>query len=238
MVQLNVGVIGAGSRSRSHLPVLLKLGDRYKLKAICDIDGAIAKGAAEETGAKPYTDIEEMLGKERLDVCLIAIQAEGHHIVAKALAERGVHILTETPIAITAACAHQLIEATRDRDIVIEVSENVPRWPHERLKQKVVADGLLGDVNRFYLSYTSGSFHGLAAIRSILRSEGASVVGMFPSGASVLERAEISFVNNVRGIYEFNRDKGNYWEIVGSNGALMGGELHILEGNHRYEIVN
>jgi len=234
MIQLNVGVIGAGSRSRSHLPVLLKLRDRYKLRAVCDIDGAIAKSVAEEIGAKPYTDIEEMLIRERLDVCLISIQAEGHHIVAKALAERGVHILTETPIAITVACADQVIDAVRDHGVLIEVSENVPRWPHERLKQKIVAEGLLGELKGCYLSYVSGSYHGLAAMRSILRSEGASIVGEFPSGKSVLERAEISFVNNVKGIYEFNRDKGNYWEVVGVNGALMGEEL--LEGDRRFEI--
>jgi len=236
MTLLNVGVIGAGPRARSHLPTLLKLGDRYRLTAICDIDEARVKSAAEETGAKPYTDLEEMLSEERLDACLIAVQAEGHHIVAKALAERGIHILTETPIAITVACADQMIEASKENGVVLEVSENVPRWPHERLKQKIVADSVLGEVKGFYLSYVSGSYHGIAAIRSILRSEGESVVGRFPSEGSVLERAEITFTNRVKGIYEFNRDKGNYWEIIGTKGALRGGELHLFEGSRRFEI--
>lgn len=228
---LNVGIIGTGSRARSHLPVILKLGDRYKLVAVCDIDEACVKNVAEGTRAKPYTDIEEMLSKEKLDVCLVSIQAEGHHVVAKVLAERKIHILTETPLAITVACAEQMIGAAKDNGVLLEVSENVPRWPHERLKQKIVADGFLGEVKEFYLSYTSGSYHGMAAIRKILKSEGESVVGEFPSETSVLERAEISFINGVRGIYEFNRNRGNYWEIVGTKGAIMGGHLHILEGD-------
>lgn len=228
---LNVGVIGTGPRSRSHLPVILKLGSRYKLVAVCDVDEARVKDVAEETKAKPYTDIEEMLDREELDVCLISIQAEGHHIVAKALAERGIHILTETPLAITVTCAEQMIRTARANDILLEVSENVPRWPQERIKQKIVADGLLGEVKGFYLSYTSGSYHGIAAIREILQTEGESVVGVFPSETSILERAEISFHNDVRGVYEFNRNRGNYWEIVGTRGAIMGGQLHLLEGD-------
>jgi len=230
---LNVGVIGTGSRAGSHLPVIRKLGSRYNLVAVCDVDEARVKNVAEETKAKPYTDIEEMLDKEELDVCLVSIQAEGHHTITKAVAERGIHILTETPLAITVACAEQMIRTAKANDILIEVSENVPRWPHERLKQRIVADGLLGEVKGFYLSYTSGSYHGLAAIRKILQSEGISVAGVFPSGISILERAEISFPNNVRGIYEFNRNRGNYWEIVGTRGAIMGGRLQLLEGDRK-----
>jgi predicted dehydrogenase len=233
MSLLNVGIIGTGSRARSHIPVILKLCDIYKLVAVCDIDEARVKKVAEETKAKPYTDIEKMLNKEELDVCLISIQAEGHHIVAKVLAERGIHILTETPLAITVACAEQMIRAAKDNGVLLEVSENVPRWPHERLKQKIVADGLLGDVKEFYLSYTSGSYHGIAGIRKILNSEGESVLGEFPSETSVLERAQISFTNNVRGIYEFNRNRGNYWEIVGTKGAIMGEHLQLFEGDRR-----
>jgi len=73
---LNIGVIGTGSRARRHLPVILKLGDRYNLVVVCDVDEARVKNVAEETRAKPYTDIEEMLNKEELDVCLVSIQVD------------------------------------------------------------------------------------------------------------------------------------------------------------------
>jgi len=236
MSHLKAGIIGVGARAQSHIPTLLKLRDKYRLVAVCDVDAARVKSIAEETGAKPYTDIEEMLDKEKLDACLIAVQAEGHHIIAKTLAERGIHTLTETPIAITVACADQMIKASRENDVVLEISENVPRWPHERVKQKVVAANILGKVKGFYLSYTSGSYHGIAAIRSILKTEAESVVGEFPPKDSVLERAEILLRNGVRGIYEFNRERGNYWEITGTKGALRGIELHIFEGDQRLQI--
>jgi hypothetical protein len=227
---LNVGVIGVGSRARSHISVLLKLRDRYKLVAVCDVDAARVRSIAEELGVKAYDDLEKMLNEEKLDACLIAVQAEGHHVVADALAQKGVHILTETPVAITVTCADHMFKVAEENGVFLEVSENVPRWPQERLKQKIVACGVLGEVESFYLSYTSGSYHGIAAVRSILKTEVKSLVGVFPPVDSVLERAEIDLLNGVSGVYEFNRSRGNYWEIVGTEASLKGGELCFKNG--------
>lgn len=236
MDALNAGIIGAGKRSMAHINTLLKLRDKFKITAVCDINGERAESAARMAEAKPYTNLLKMLSNERIDVCLIAIQAEGHHVIAKTLAERGVHFITETPLAITLACANQMIEAARDSGVLLEVSENVPRWLNERLKQRIVSSGLLGEVRGFYLSYVSGSYHGIAAIRSIIGAEAESVIGEHPPKDSVLERAEILLLNGVKGLYEFNREKGNYWEIIGTKGALRGSELYMYDGYRKFKI--
>jgi len=201
--------------------------DKYRLAALCDVDESRLMAVAKDTRAKLYRDAEKMIDEEKMDVCLIAVQPEGHHVVAKALAEQGVNILTETPISITTTCADQMIEAARSSDVLLEVSENVPRWLHERLKQKIVNDGVIGDVKRFYLSYITGAYHGFAAIRSILRDEAKSVTGEFPPEDAIVERAEILFSSDVEGVYECNRERGNYWEIIGTQGSLRGNQLDL-----------
>jgi predicted dehydrogenase len=236
MCSLKVGIVGCGGRAMSHVNTLLKLRDKFEIVAVCDVDTARALHASMKARARPYTDILAMLSKEKMDVCLVAVQAEGHHVVAKALAENGVNILTETPIAITLPCADQMIEAAKDHGVLLEVSENVLRWLHEKVKQEIVSEGLLGEAKEFYLSYTSGSYHGLAAVRSILKMEAESVVGKFPPQDSVLERAELQLLNGVRGVYEFNRARGNYWEIVGTKGALRGNVLHLFDSDQKFEI--
>ncbi len=236
VILLKAGIVGVGGRARNHIPTLLKLSDRYRLVAVCDLDAARVKDVSEETGAKPYLDLEKMVNEEKLDACLIAVQAEGHHILARALAEKRIHILTETPIAITVACADQMIETAKENGIFLEVSENVPRWPHERLKKKIVAANILGRIEEFYLSYVSGSYHGMAAIRSILKTEAEGVMGEFPPQDSIIERAEIQFAGGVKGTYEFNRERGNYWEITGTNGALRGDELYLFKDEKRLKI--
>ena len=234
---LNVAVVGPGGRARAHLPVIRILSDRYRLVAVCDIDEERAKAVAAEMEANAYTDLEKMLDEEKLDVCLVATQAESHHVIARVLAERKVNIITETPIALTVSCADAMIKAARENGILLEVSENARRWPHERLKQKIVESGLIGDVREFYLSYTSGSYHGVGAIRAILGTEAQSVVGEFPDEEDVRERAMIEWSNGIKGKYEFNRARGNYWEIIGSKGAIRGMELHLYEGDRKLNIV-
>ena len=237
MTILKAAVIGPGGRAKAHLSVLPKLSDRYRLVAVCDIDEARAGAVASEMGVRAYTDLEDMLRREKPDVCLIAVQAEIHHTVARILAEHKVHILTETPIAITVACADAMIRAAADNGVLLEVSENVRRWPHERLKREIVAQGRIGDVTGFYLSYTSGSYHGMGGIRAILGTEALRVTGEFPPEAHVSERGVIAWSGGIRGTYERNTERKNHWEIVGTMGAIRGRQLHLFEGDRTFDIV-
>lgn len=237
MTILNAAVIGPGGRARAHLPIIRLLSDKYRLVAVCDVNEDQAKAVAAETGANAYTDLEKMLDKEKLDVCLIATQAESHHVMAQVLSERKVNIITETPIALTLPCIDEMIKAARENDVLLEVSENARRWPHERVKRKIVESGLIGDVSEFYLSYTSGSYHGVSAIRAILGTEAQSVVGGFPDEEDVRERAAIEWSNGISGKYECNRSRGNYWEIIGSKGAIRRNELHLYEEDRKLDII-
>jgi predicted dehydrogenase len=234
---LKTVVVGTGGRSRAHLPIIRILSDKYKLTAVCDIDEDRSKAVASEMGVNAYTDIELMLDKEKPDVCLIATQAESHHVVAQAVANRKINILTETPIALTVPCADIMIKSAQKNGVLIEVSENVRRWPHERLKRMIVEQGLIGYIKEFYLSYTSGSYHGISGIRAILASEAVSVVGEFPDEEDVRERGLIEWSNGIKGKYEYNSSKGNYWEIIGSKGALKGSELLMYDGDKKINIV-
>lgn len=76
----------------------------------------------------------------------------------------------------------------------------------------------------------------MAAIRSILGAEAESVIGEFPPKDSILEKAEILFRNGVKGVYEFNRDKGNYWEIIGTEGSLKGNQLNLFKDQRELTI--
>lgn len=234
---LNAGVIGLGGRSSAHMAVLPILSDRYRLVGVCDIDAEKARSVAGKLGANAYTDLDEMLDSEALDTALIAVQPEIHHPIARVLAERKIHILTETPIAHTLPCADMMIRAAEDNGVFLEVSENARRWPSERMKQKIVKQGLIGEVEEFYLSYTSGSYHGISAIRSILGSGPLSVSGARPASQDVRERGIIRWSDTVRGTYEHHLQKKGYWEILGTEGAIRGLELHLYGDDRKLEIV-
>jgi len=237
---LRVAIIGVGGRGRAHLNTLMKLRNFFEVVALCDVDPS-RLSIARDLGVRAFTSVEKMLSSVKVDVALVAIHPEGHHIVTRVLAENGVHVLSETPIAYSLKCARDMIKVCEKYGVFLEVSENVPRWPRERLKRKLVEEGVLGGLKGFYLSYTSGSYHGMAAIRSLLGLEAIKVRGEYPPPNSIFERGFIEFPN-IKGVYELNADKGNYWEIYGEKGVLKGGKLYldkeVYELEVEYSIVN
>lgn len=177
MNTLRIGVVGVGGRAGSHLATIPKLADIYTLAAVCDINESRVQQVANQYGVPGYTDLEKMLDSENLDVIVIATPPEGHHIITCQAAERGAHVITETPMSFSLTCARIMLEAAEKHGVKLEVSENVKRWPRERLKRQIVDSGVLGEVTQIHCWYTSGAYHGISAIRNCARSEVRRVVG-------------------------------------------------------------
>ena len=241
METLKMAVVGTGARARAHLATIPKLTDIYKLVAVCDLNEELVKEVAGQHNVESYTDVEEMLKSEKPDVVLVAVRQDGHHTVTRIAAMYGAHVLTETPIASTLAYADIMINSAKEFGVKLEESENVWRWPHERVKRAIVDAGLIGEVRYAHLWYTSGSYHGMNAIRTLIQS-GAKcedgftgvnhVVGYVPKGPGApREIGVVEFENGASALYELpTRRRGNYWEIDGTEGAIVGDELQLYNG--------
>jgi len=266
---LKIAVVGVGGRSGSHLATIPKLKDAYQLAAVCDIREAHVQQVAERHGVPGYTDVQKMLDVEELDVILIATPPEGHHIMTAQAAERGVHVISETPMSFSLACARLMVETAEKHNIHLEVSENVRRWPAERLKRKIVESGVLGTVTQIHCWYVSGGYHGISAIRNCACSEVTRIIGHAQNaqlatshwldpfarravgemqhirtlppvpaeGARVAtwELGVANFENGITAVYEYpiGAVRGNYWEIDGTHGQLIGNDVYLYEGEQR-----
>lgn len=227
MKRLKIAVVGTGGRAGAHLSTLPKLESIYQLVGVCDIDKIRATEVAQRLSVSGYTDIETLIERESPDLILITVPPDGHHVITEIAASHGVHVITETPISTTLPCADRMIDAAARYGVKLEVAENVWRWPHERLKRKIVDAGLIGEITHAHLWYTSGSYHGMNAIRTLVQSEAVRVVGHAKEiGSSSWEVGVVEFENGVSLVYELpTRRRGNYWEIDGIEGAIIGNEL-------------
>jgi predicted dehydrogenase len=189
-----------------------------------------------------YTDVVEMLDRERPDVALVVVPPDGHHILTARCAERGVHVLCETPIATTLPCADLMIDAAREHGIQLEICENVWRFPMERLKRRIIEAGLIGEVTQIHCWYSSGSYHGMNAVRTHIGSEATRVVGFSRAFASVpagepadWELGLIDFASGAMAVYQLpsRRERGNYWEIDGTHGQIIGSDLFLYGSDGR-----
>lgn len=121
---IKFGMIGFGGIARSHKAghkLLENEGFNSELVAICDIrpemfgtDMEINLGAANVgnmDGINLYTDIDEMLRKEELDAVDICLPSYLHADTAIKCLEKGLHVMSEKPMALNTADCDRMIAA-------------------------------------------------------------------------------------------------------------------------------
>jgi predicted dehydrogenase len=145
--QVRVGVVGAGwFASRRHLPDIGRCAGA-KLAAICRRNEAELERLAEHFGRPPaYTDYAEMLADAALDAVLICTPHALHGPQAAAALARGLHVLVEKPLALTAREAAALAEQARERSLVLAVAVNPPYWAHCHALRGWLEEGRIGDL--------------------------------------------------------------------------------------------
>ena len=103
--KVRVGVIGAGGIARgAHLPGYAKIPDEATVVAISDIDEPRAQLVADEFGIpKVYTDYNEMVTQEDLDLVSVCTPPFLHCAASVAALNAGVNVICEKPMAMNAA---------------------------------------------------------------------------------------------------------------------------------------
>ncbi len=103
MNKLKVAVIGAGFiSSNRHLPAWRSLGKKIELVGLGDLNREMGlKVAAHFNIKRIYSDVAEMIAKEKPDVVDICTPPATHAKLALLAMENGCHMLIEKPMALT-----------------------------------------------------------------------------------------------------------------------------------------
>ena len=251
MSKLNIALVGAGRRGGgAHLPVIAKLKDVYNLVAICDIDGETATHYAKEYGATPYTNVRDLVAHEALDVVDITVPGVAHHAIACFMADAGVHILCETPIAVTLPTADLMIEGAKANHVKLEIAENYYRAPRERFLSKVIEADVIGEVARIYRIFYEGGHHGMSMLRLRAGGEPKSALGITQTTPiiPIIDRMKrhhtserwslgfIEFDNNATALMVYSnviharslgRGQTGISQIDGSKGTIVGEDIYV-----------
>jgi predicted dehydrogenase len=106
--RVKIAVIGVGGMGSLHTRDIDEL-ENTELVAICDIDRQCANRLAQEYGVPAFYDYHKMLAEAELDAVLIATPHYNHPSIAIDSFERGIHVLTEKPIAVHVKAAREMI---------------------------------------------------------------------------------------------------------------------------------
>jgi predicted dehydrogenase len=246
--RLRIGVIGVGTRGRQHLTTIGELPGHFKLAAVCDRSAPAAEAVAANAGVPAYTSVHDFLANARLDVVLIATQAETHHLVAEAVAEHGLPMLIETPLGTTRAMMDHTANVVARAGVNAEVGENMWRRPTERLNQAAIAAGLIGDVVRVSSYYESAGqdscYHSMSLLRLYAGADvdevraHSHVSSLKPPASETWTQAQLSYANGVMGTCTFvtgwigplRRGHPRFMSVEGTEGFVVtgDGDLNML----------
>lgn len=145
---LRAAVIGVGSIGLLHARVYCARPET-RLVAVVDADGARARSAGEELDVAWFTDVEEMLGREAVDVVSIATPEDARLDAAAPCVRAGTALLLEKPLGPTLDQADELIDLVERSGAFASVNFILRSDLRFATARRAIADGEIGDVCAF-----------------------------------------------------------------------------------------
>lgn len=144
---LKVGILGCGAVSEGlHIPGFARLKGKAVLQAVCDKNENLAKKVAKKFGIPAvYSDLSQMLSKEKLNIVDICTPPQAHATLALVAIEQGCHVLMEKPMALKVADCDQMIDAAQKHGVKLGVVHNILFESPFLKAKKLVSEGAIGD---------------------------------------------------------------------------------------------
>ncbi|MFZ4451515.1 Gfo/Idh/MocA family protein [Salibacterium aidingense] len=163
MTILKTAVIGCGSIARNrHLPEY-EANPSVEITAVCDLVKKRAERTAEPYGARWYTDYEELLKQENLDLVSICLPNYLHAPVSIQALDAGVHVLCEKPMAASSREAEDMITACKRNGKKLMIGHNQRFVPSHQKAYQLLRAGELGKVYSFRTTFGHGGPEGWSA---------------------------------------------------------------------------
>ena len=142
--ELRVGVVGIGWAGQQHLMAYNAL-EGVRIVALAGMEEELRNSLqAEYSIPNAFADWKDMLEHGGLDAISVAVPTFLHAPIAIAALERGIHVLSEKPIARNAVEGQAMVDAARKAGRVLDVAFNHRRRGDIKALKSVIDDGGLG----------------------------------------------------------------------------------------------
>lgn len=109
--QLKTALVGVGKVTDMHARALVNLKES-EFSAVCSRSSAKSGSFASRYGVNAYTDVAEMVSKEKIDAVIICTPHPNHREPAIAALEAGANVLVEKPLASSLEDCDAMMEAS------------------------------------------------------------------------------------------------------------------------------
>jgi predicted dehydrogenase len=155
-MKVRLGIIGAGWwATAAHIPAIRSHPDA-ELVAVQSRERAKAESIARDFGARhACASLEEILALKELQAVIVASTPNVHFAQARAALERGLHVLVEKPMTLTANEARELVETAARKKLQLLISCPWHFTPHGMEAQRLIRSGALGEIKMISVLMTN-----------------------------------------------------------------------------------
>ena len=146
--KIRFALVGCGRISANHVEALRRHHEATELVSVCDVDPEALGRAVEQTGAKGFYDLGDLLADSAADVVVLATPSGLHPEQAIQVAGSRRHVITEKPMATRWADGKRMVSACDAAGVRLFVVKQNRRNATLQLLKRAVEAGRFG---RIYL---------------------------------------------------------------------------------------
>src|SRR5690554_3026449 len=144
-----VAVIGLGAIGMAHVQAALN-APSADLVAVVDIDPARVEEVAATHDCRGFTSIESMVDLMDVDIAIVCTPDQLHVDAVRVVAQAGINILLEKPIATTVEDAREILRIVEEAGVAFTVGHCLRFDPKYVEIQRAIEGGSVGDLATVY----------------------------------------------------------------------------------------
>lgn len=150
--QIKLAVIGVGTMGSSHARDIAEI-PQTQLVSVCDLITDRAENISRKYGCQFFTDYKKMLENVELDGVIIATPHAAHTPISIAFLQKGIHVLTEKPLAIDVLDAEKMRAAyqtalSEKPDLKFGIMFQQRTFGYWKTVKEIIENGTLGKIMR------------------------------------------------------------------------------------------
>lgn len=150
--KIRIAVVGCGRISKNHFSSIEKHSDQLELAAVCDIDPKALSEHAEKHQVPAYSNMEEMLEKEQLDLVALCTPSGIHPDQSVLAAKHKVNVMTEKPMATRWNDGVRMVKACDEAGVRLFVVKQNRRNTTLQLLKRAVTENRFGKIHMVHLN--------------------------------------------------------------------------------------
>lgn len=175
---VRIGVVGVGGMGQGHCGCIGRIPEA-KLTCVCDIDPDVAQEVGKKHKVKSFLNYRELIDSGLCDAVTVATPHYDHPTVGIYAFKKGLHVLTEKPMAVTVSAARRFNNAAKKSGKVFSIMYQMRTLGIYRKAKELIDAGAVGEMRRItFLDhwYRSQAYYDSGTWRATWKGEGGGVL--------------------------------------------------------------